>query len=161
MNNGHVFEFITRSGIQNTARELMSFERCPEGLTLYSFKNTLAALKERYSKLRKNSYKDNAKAECFQSFSSAAYEYPPPAPAPSREKSVVERHLQPIGDAETYAKVALELGAELHETKASLDNAKQKAKRKIVELKEKVAQKETDNRDLNNALFERNEDYKR
>ena len=56
LNNSHVYGFLCQLGPVKTADELISFERCPEGLTRYAFKNTLRSLKTRYNKLQKNRY---------------------------------------------------------------------------------------------------------
>ena len=79
------------------------------------------------------------------SFSSSKYVYPLPVKEKPREKNETARDISQIGDAETYAKVALEVGAELHETKISLEAVKQKAKRKIEQLTEKVDETKLEN----------------
>ena len=162
LNNAHVFEFLNQLGCAGTARELMSFERCPDGLSTRAFERSLRNLKETFSNLRKSSYRGGAAEETFRSYSTGAYVYPPkPAPAPRREENVGQRELAQIGDAETFAKVALEVGAELNNTKQTLESVKQKSKRTIEQLTEKIEQTKEENRELNSALTERDKDYKR
>ena len=161
LNNAHVYEFISRVGIPKTATELLSFERCPSGLNSFAFKYPLKVLKTRFTNLRKNSYRGGAEEN--DSFASAAYEYPAPAstPTPTNWPNVSQREASQLGDAETFAKVALEVAAELHEAKQTLEEVQQKSKRKIDALKAKVDEAKEDNRSLNDALREKNEDYKR
>ena len=165
LNNGHVYEFISRIGVSKTAAELMSFERCPVGLSSSAFQYPLAALKTRFAKLRKNSYRPGPEADTFHAFTSAAYEFPSPAristPAPAKGQNVSQREAAQLGDAETFAKVALEVGAELNETKETLQEIQQKSKRKIDDLKEQVSEAKVENRSLNDCLFQKNEEYKR
>ena len=82
LNNGHVFDFIVRFGIPKTTDELLSFERCPEGLSRYAFVNSLRALRQKFQNLRKSSYRGGEGVENFRSFSKATYVYPPPAEEP-------------------------------------------------------------------------------
>ena len=163
LNNAHVFEFLNQLGNAGTAKELMSFERCPEGLVTDSFKRNLRNLKDTFSSLRKCSYRGGVEEESFRSYSTGAYVYPSPiaAPAPRREDNASERELAQIGDAETYAKVALEVGAELNTTKQTLERVKQKSKRTIEQLTEKVEKAKAENHELSSALTERDQDYKR
>ena len=61
-------------------------------------------------------------------------------------------------DAETFAKVALEVGTELNQVKHSLENVEQKSKRTIERLTEQVDQANTEISELNSAVNERNND---
>ena len=83
LNNGHVFKLIASLGIMKATQELLSFERCPEGLSTYAFHKTLPSLKRNFLKLRKRSYDKGDGAAQFQQFSKSAYVYPPPAIDPA------------------------------------------------------------------------------
>ena len=77
----------------------------------------------------------------------------------SEERDV--REVLKVGDAETYAKVALEIGAELHQVKTTHQQETTRAKRTIDQLVERVNEACDENLQLNNALASKNEDYKR
>ena len=129
LSNKHVYKYITTLGQANTARELLSLERCPTGLDTHAFKNHLPNIKQEFIKRQKSSHKNAQTREAFLAFENSPYVYPQPtcAPVPIQND---DRELVKIGDAETYAKVAFEIGAELNSTKRSLDQAEQKNKRK-------------------------------
>ena len=159
LNNGHIFKFVITIGLVGTARELMSFERCPDGVGEYQLKNHALVIKRKYAKLQKDSYNGGIKADIFQAFQSKPYEYPEPAAPPQKRADKTE--IEDLGDADTFAKVALELGKELNNVKNVSEREKGMAKRTIDDLRDQVAEVQNENRSLNDALATKNADYKR
>ena len=158
LNNGHVYNFLVAIGPARTARELMSFERCPEGVDEYPLKNHASVIKRKYVKLQKASYEGGIGFENFQAFRTKPFEYPKPAELPQKRPDEFQKL---GGDEDTFAKVALEIGKELHDVKNVSERDKKMAKRTIDDLKDQVAEVQSENQSLNDALASRNADYKR
>ena len=158
-NNGQVYAFLKTIGQANTARKLISNERCPANLDVYAFQRNLRRLKDDYSKLLKNSNKNQIGAEKFRSFRDASYVYPEPAERPP--PTISELEIRRLDDADTFAKVAFEIGGELNDEKKRRQKEGQKAKRKIDQLQTQVCEVTEENKSLGDALTERDADYKR
>ena len=156
---GHVYEFLVVLGLTDTAKELTSLERCPEDVEVYPIKDQLIGLRKKFQSLQKNKYKNENFAQKFLTFRDAPYVYPPPAEMPPKAEN--EREMGRIGDADTYAKVALEIGAELNLVKSAKDHDAREAKRTIDQLRSDVDEALEENRSLNDALATKNADYKR
>ena len=159
LDNEYVYSFLTSRSMKSTSEELISYECGPPGLTPKSFHYHLSNLKKDYQRLQKSRYKSEEHDHEFRSFAHAAFVYPSLEKREYQSKSFPEKNL--VGDENTFAKVAWELGGELHAKKKEIKKIQIRHKRKVEVLQERVDEAKQENKNLSNELGAKDADYKR